>query len=84
MYKALAKANVIPSDNIHKPHPHLFPQLQTRFDVYKYIYIPHTIVDWNALANNVFYGCKVAPEQLEHYSNNVRKKIYNVILGNAW
>ena len=82
MYKALAKATVIPSNDIHKPtrptrqkHPHMFLQLHTRSDVYKYSFIPNTIVDWNALPNNIFNGCEIAPEQLEHFSNNIRKNI---------
>ena len=46
MYKSLSKTTVIPSDDIHKStrstrqkHPHIFQQLHTRSDVYKYSFI---------------------------------------------
>ena len=60
-------------------------QLHTRPGVYKYSFIPNTIVDWNALPSIAFKGCEIAPEQLEYFSNNIRKKKHNYLIhGNAW
>ena len=81
MYKSLAKTTVMPSDDIHKStrptrqkHPHIFQHLHTRSDMYKYNFIPNTIVDLNVLSSIAFKGCDIAPKQLESFSNNIRKK----------
>ena len=52
----------------------MFLLMYTRSDVHKYIFIPNTIVDWNVRPNNIINGCEIAPEQLEHFSNNIWKK----------
>ena len=35
--------------NIRAQHPLKLTQLQTRVDVYKYSFLPRTIIQWNAL-----------------------------------
>ena len=79
MYKALAEITTIPRNDLYKPtksnghnHPHPFHKLHTRFDVYKYNFVPNTIRDWNALPSLAFNDLSIAPEQLERFTNYVR------------
>ena len=80
MFKALSETTVLPLNDLHKPnrhnrqnHPHTFQQLHTRTDTYKYSFVPNTILDWNGLPKTTFDNYKIAPEQLEGFSNYVRK-----------
>ena len=76
MYKALAKKAILPLKDLNCPtrtnrqnHPHCFRQLHNRSDVYKYSFIPNTIVAWNALPKMAFGDKDIAPEYIERFTN---------------
>ena len=86
MYKAIAEANVIPSNEIPEPtrptrqkHPHMFLKLHLRSDIYRYSFIPNTIVDQNALPKENL-AIVIAPELIVHFSNNIRTNIMQFLV----
>ena len=77
MFKALSETTLPfkrkPNRHNRQNHQHIFQQLHTRTDTYKYSFVRNTILDWNGLPKTTFDNCKIAPEQLEGFSNYVRK-----------